>query len=103
MTKEQKKDLIMRRKLPRDKWGDPLSKLAILRRQPQQALTFGALDFTGPYDPRRHPYVVTGIAAKDGCGFIPDSSGIVIWLDVTSEVAAGLRCGKTGNWLGETI
>ena len=89
----------MKRKTERDRWGEPLSKLTKLRRQPQAPLDFGARDYDGPYDPRRHPFVVTAIERKTG-GFEPDNSGIIIWLDVRDEIAAGLRDSR-GNWLGE--
>lgn len=53
-----------------------------LRERPQLSLD---LPIEPPYDPRRHPYVVTAIGRQDG-GFEPDDSGILIYLDVRGEV-----------------
>jgi len=44
------------------------------------------LPVTPPYDARRHPYVVTGIGRRDGAGFEPDNSGILIYFDVRGDL-----------------
>ena len=54
-----------------------------LRERPQLSLD---LPIEPPYDPRRHPYIVTHIARKDGAGFVEDNSGILIYFDVRGDL-----------------
>ncbi len=53
-----------------------------LRERPQFSLD---LPIDPPYDPRRHPYVVTAIGRQGG-GFESDDSGILIYLDVRGDL-----------------
>lgn len=52
-----------------------------------------------PYDARAHCFAVVGSYNNDGTVFrlkVPE----MITMDVRREVAAGLRCVKTGAWIG---
>jgi hypothetical protein len=76
--------------------GGPRSRFQRLREATQLPLL---LELKPEYDPRNHAYMVTAIGRRDG-GLESDTSGILIYLDVTAEIAAGLRS-ATGEWIGE--